>query len=304
MIKSSGVPLNLWKEAVKHATWLKNCTSTRALPGSKTPLEVLTGEKPDLSGVPEFGQKVWVHDAKNYKLEARARVGRWMGYDVESSGSRIYWEEIWSITVERSVAFEKEIKIVVGDGMENEGEEGKDISPSNSPNSQQPSAPTTSTPSSLQPGTTLTMSNLPETVQPPSTSFLGPNFQSDTTSSRAKRVRNPSEKVKMLISGAATYTNRQNASKMPPGVQASAPSTSTSKDNIPPSDDDRTEFAGAAYIRDNLQPDYETAMQGEDKKRWKEATDKEYQTLIENSTWELTERPPKGTNVVDCKWAL
>ncbi|KAE9402403.1 copia protein, partial [Gymnopus androsaceus JB14] len=92
MLHSSGLPRNLWGEALKHAIWLKNRAVTRAL-GNKTPYEVMFGEKPNLSHIREWGAKVWVHDDTNSKLEGRARIGHWLGFDLESSGHRIYWPE-------------------------------------------------------------------------------------------------------------------------------------------------------------------------------------------------------------------
>jgi hypothetical protein len=37
---------NLWGEAVKHAVWLKNRASMRALPDNKTPYEMVYNKKP------------------------------------------------------------------------------------------------------------------------------------------------------------------------------------------------------------------------------------------------------------------
>ncbi|KAE9392141.1 hypothetical protein BT96DRAFT_777758, partial [Gymnopus androsaceus JB14] len=68
----------------------------------KTPYEVMFVEKPNLSQIQEWGAKVWVHDDTNSKLEGRARIGHWsnathsnnwLGFDLESSGHRIYWPE-------------------------------------------------------------------------------------------------------------------------------------------------------------------------------------------------------------------
>ncbi|KAJ3002694.1 hypothetical protein NUW54_g5708 [Trametes sanguinea] len=42
MLITSGMPRYLWGEAVMHATWLKNRTSTKAL-GGRTPYEAVTG---------------------------------------------------------------------------------------------------------------------------------------------------------------------------------------------------------------------------------------------------------------------
>ena len=48
MLHYTQLPKNLWGEAIMFAVWLKNRTSTRAL-----------GNKPDLGGVPEWGQRVY-----------------------------------------------------------------------------------------------------------------------------------------------------------------------------------------------------------------------------------------------------
>jgi hypothetical protein len=105
LLHHSGLPKSLWGEALQHATWLKNRTSTRAL-GATTPFERLHGHKPNLAGVPEWGQRVWVKTFKGSKLDARGMPARWVGYDIESPHAhRIYWPEKHSISVERDVKF-------------------------------------------------------------------------------------------------------------------------------------------------------------------------------------------------------
>jgi hypothetical protein len=123
MLHASGLPKNLWGEAVKHAVWLKNRTSTRALPDNKTPYEMVYNKKPNLANLHEFGTKVWVHDSENSKLEGRSRIGRWLGYDTESSGHRIYWPDRHSIGVERSVKFDEFADLYMPGEGQNEGEE-------------------------------------------------------------------------------------------------------------------------------------------------------------------------------------
>jgi len=46
--------------------------STKAL-DKVTPYEALTGHKPNLAVACKWGQKFWVHDLTNYKLNGRAR---------------------------------------------------------------------------------------------------------------------------------------------------------------------------------------------------------------------------------------
>ena len=83
ILHASGLPKFLWGEAVRHVVWLKNCTSTAAV-AAKTPIEVVTGKKPDLAELPEWGCRVWVHTKMNSKLDARAVEGKWIGYDEQS----------------------------------------------------------------------------------------------------------------------------------------------------------------------------------------------------------------------------
>ena len=59
MLHAGGQPKFLWGEAVHHAVWLKNRTSTKALSGL-TPFEVIYSRKPDLRGLCEWGSCVWV----------------------------------------------------------------------------------------------------------------------------------------------------------------------------------------------------------------------------------------------------
>jgi hypothetical protein len=104
------MPKNLWAEAMKHAVWLKNRTSTRVL-GNVTPYEKLRGEKPNFKDVPEWGQTVWVHAKKRSKLDARGIQGCWVGYDADSTHAhRIYWPEQGKISVERDVKFPARVK--------------------------------------------------------------------------------------------------------------------------------------------------------------------------------------------------
>lgn len=51
-----------WAEAVMYMNNIKNCVSTSSNPEGKSPFEMWTNEKPDLSNFREFGSKVWILD--------------------------------------------------------------------------------------------------------------------------------------------------------------------------------------------------------------------------------------------------
>lgn len=84
LLISSGLPRFLWEEAMKHVEWVKERS---------------------LAGIHEFGAAAYVKDLKAGKLDARALLGRFVGYDSESKGFRIYWPTKRSVTVERNVIF-------------------------------------------------------------------------------------------------------------------------------------------------------------------------------------------------------
>ena len=109
-----------------------NRTPAQALDG-KTPYEMKNKKKPHLAGIQEFGVAAYVRDLKAGKLDARAKAGRFVGYDSESKGYRIYWPGKRSITVERNIVFNQddvhdtsEVTISSGDIL-SEGEKDKVI---------------------------------------------------------------------------------------------------------------------------------------------------------------------------------
>ena len=104
ILHASGLPKFLWGEAVRHVVWLFNRTMTKAVEGM-TPFEAVFGQKPNLKGVREWGEKVYVQIEGGTKLGGRVWEGHWLGMDEESKGTRIYWPDSKSVTVERNIYF-------------------------------------------------------------------------------------------------------------------------------------------------------------------------------------------------------
>src|ERR1700683_4470637 len=111
---------------MEHSVWLRNCTPTRALDG-KTPYEARKGKKPHLAGLQEFGVAAYVKDNNAGKLDSRAHVGRFVGYDTESKGFWIYFPERRTVSIERNVVFNKDDVTVVIPGEQSEREKDKVI---------------------------------------------------------------------------------------------------------------------------------------------------------------------------------
>jgi hypothetical protein len=90
MMEATGLLKNLWIEAVCHNIWIHNCVPMCVLPNSKTPHEMGTGKKPDLSALCPWGCKAWVKKLDTGKLEPRAEEGHFVDLDTELKGYRIY----------------------------------------------------------------------------------------------------------------------------------------------------------------------------------------------------------------------
>ena len=77
MMYQANLPRKLWADAIRYAAWLKNWIPTKVL-GDTTPFEKLYGQKPNLAGLPEWGQCVWVYNPSGSKLDACATPqARW-----------------------------------------------------------------------------------------------------------------------------------------------------------------------------------------------------------------------------------
>ena len=117
---------------MKHSTWLQNRTPACANDG-KSPYQVKTQKKPNLTGIQEFGAAAYVKDLKAGKLDARVKKGHFVGYDSESRGYRIYWPEKRLITVECNVVFNQddvlksEDSTIIYGKAQSEGESNKVI---------------------------------------------------------------------------------------------------------------------------------------------------------------------------------
>ena len=112
MLHTAQLPKSLWGEVLMHTTWLKNRTSTKALVNT-TPFEALTGTKPNLSELHEWGQKVSIHNPANSKLGSQVKDRRWVGFDPESKGLRVYWPDKITISTEQSIKFDTDYLLVL-----------------------------------------------------------------------------------------------------------------------------------------------------------------------------------------------
>lgn len=78
--------------------------------------------KPNLAGIQAFGATIWVKDLEANKLELHAKVRRFVGYDEESKGFRVYYPKKWSVGIKRDVRFNPDEVLILKGNIGSEGE--------------------------------------------------------------------------------------------------------------------------------------------------------------------------------------
>jgi hypothetical protein len=272
LLHASGLPKFLWGEAARHVVWLLNRTTTKAVDGM-TPYEAAFGKKPDLKGVREWGETVYVRIEGGTKLGGRVREGRWLGMDEESKGARIYWPDTKSVTVERNIYFDN-----VSANRFEEEESVKMVK---------------------------TNADLPNVVNPPviNNPIHEPQIPNVTDTSDAetteKRVRKPTKKVNDLLSGKGSWSTVSRPT-LAPGIQQPSADWIASISEC----DDEYAFAAEISKAEALEPrSLSEARKRPDWPLWEKAIEEELATLKAAGTWEVVDAP-EGVNIVGSKWVF
>jgi hypothetical protein len=301
MLVDSGLPKSLWGHAIQYAVWLSNRMPTKALAKhSKTPYEMLYGQKPDLSKAHRWGCEIFVKKLSG-KLEPRAQRARWVGPSTEvDDGHKVYWPCSGRITIERDVHFIEESAI--------EGENGaQSIAVLIQVENQQKNATETikSSPSnvSIQPSghpAPEINQNLPESdlnAQKRSLSFSsddidplealetgGDDPETKETIRKSTRIRKPSAYVRKVEALADP------SHKYPKGFQLH-PKPSSGADAI----------LGHAKAAVSIPANLKDAKASEHWQDWKAGMDKEYTKLTEMQTFLLVPRS-EASDVIPLQW--
>jgi len=271
LLHASGLPKNLWAEAARHVVWLLNRTTTKAVEGM-TPYEAAFGKKPNLKGLREWGETMWVRVEGGNKLGGRVREGKWLGVDEQSKGVRVYWPDTRTITVERNTYYDN------SSASHLEGEHNTVITETNA-NSSAPDV-------------------VPHDIE----------TQTEDNQERGKRIRKPSQRVVDLLEGRGTWSDEPTDSLVPPGVQLMAEGGAYDDELtdwfVVPDHMEGYAFAAVTGDSEALEPrSLAEAKRGGDWPLWEKAIHEELATLKAAGTWELVERP-EGANVVGSKWVF
>jgi hypothetical protein len=109
MIHDQDLPMCLWAEAAMAVVYVQNRLSHSAL-GLKTPKEMYTEKKPEVSHLKIFGCPVFIHipKEKRNKMEPSGKKGIFVGYCEVSKAFRIYIPSHHHIEISRDVTFDED----------------------------------------------------------------------------------------------------------------------------------------------------------------------------------------------------
>jgi len=107
----AGAEEELWAEALASVVHVLNPSPKAGL--DVTPLEALTGRRPNVAGFRVWGSWAWALKPKKQqrKLEPRTDVGRFVGYTVGREAYRILEDEINQVFERRNVLMENPAKV-------------------------------------------------------------------------------------------------------------------------------------------------------------------------------------------------
>lgn len=265
MMHSKKLPIKFWAEAVNTAVHILNCSGPSPVV-NKTPFELFFKKKPPIDHLRVFGSEVFVHvpKEKRRKWNEKAKKGIFIGYCDDTKGYRIWIPEENKIEVSRDIVF-REI---------------------------------------VQSNDQLVSVN---TEHDSANNFVvfGPGiFESNDSDDVRKNPTDP-----QIVGEPTPNDDFHDAFEF---VQSGSDSDDDSTEEV---NDSHHSFVctrkrkfwvesmevGYCFVSEKEPKNYEMALTSDDSIKWKEAMDDEYNSLIENGTWELVDLP-RGRNVIDNKW--
>ena len=283
----AGLSSGFWKLAVETAVHVYNRTPLKRAKW-KTPIELWMKKKPDVSYFRIFGCKafVYVHKDKRSKLEPKAKIMIFVGYEPGSKGYRFWDPSSRTIILSRDVQFDES-----SFPNRNQPAPGPPpVYPSPELELVPPPGSTVYTPPVMNPPPVPDVPDPPENVAtapaapPPSPPPHRPR--------RANAGKNP------LRTKDSVYGDRTPAEVLGDTSKGGAYRERTQTQSL--------EFTISQLLLHAFQDtpqSYTQAVNSPEKDEWMNAMQEEYDGLLERGTWELVDRP-KGRKVIKNRWTF
>ena len=295
MLIHSNLTPDFWAEAVQTAVYVQNRVPTSALGNEITPYECWFGRKPDISNLRVFGCICYYHvpDERRKKLDPKARKAIFLGYPEGVKGYKVMDVESGKFVKTRNIRFhEEEFRMSEKHDSNMKFTEKLVVFPDDSTEENIDAVrDAIAVPPVVEevrdevpPVHTNNVNNdAGTTVNPPHTNPVGAVHET-YEKTFLESVKNIEEK----------------RSRKPPSRLIEESNITELCKNI----EKNMCFSAESLIADIDEPrSLKNALESENAKEWKAAMDKEYQSLLENETWDLVRRP-EGVNVVNNRWVF
>lgn len=303
MLIDSRLSKRFWAEALMTATKVINSVPCKGT-GKISPHEAWSGNKPDLNEFKVFGCKAFAHvpGAKRKKLDDKAQEYVFVGYATEQKGYRLYHHESKKVMISRDVTFietergDKVIDLESNDinrvvvslqevGYDSDFESGEDDT-----------------------GDSSITGSIGETVTGTHPDVNNPNTSVQLGGHTNQPVNDDDDSQDELSGVSLDFESAEEETVFDPDNESTQIDESGNLDEtvIP-----RTKSTRIASLP---KPKYtyiafeesdpitvDEAMSGNSKEFWLKAMKEEMDSLVENKTWELSNKP-NDKKAVKCKW--
>lgn len=270
MIFDAELEKEYWAEAIATAAYVINRSPTQSL-GKKTPYEMWTGRKPNISHMRIFGCEAMVHvpKEKRQKWDPKSRQMLFLGYCDDTKGYRL-WDP-----VSRKMVKSRDVTFLEKHDNKSATFDFTDQSAGNNSENSTPPKHSLSDDSSARDKSSEANNDSVYNLESPETSS-----QYDTDQEELDETYVPYKPVTLSKEECRNITLRPRRNK-------------------PPSDDYHTSYF--CYSSLNDPQSVEEALTSPQGHKWRMAMDEELSALSDNNTWTLVKPPPKK-KIIPCKW--
>jgi len=263
MLYDQDLPMYLWAEAARTTVFVQNRMPHREI-GNKTPNELFTGKKPEVSHLRIFGCPVYVHVPKDNrsKLDPSGKKGVFVGYSDSTKGYRVHFPGLKKIEVSPDVVFDEDVAF----SRSRKRHANEDAV-------EEPVTPRISDAVTKE-------RSISEEYTPEDHDDLEPQRPVDPPKDMITYKRRPAW-VREAVEDAERYRAPEGSSR-----EKKRPKIFSSY------------VALLCGIIDKEPSSFEEAAEN---KVWQDAMNEEYKSIMENVVWDIVPRP-KGKSVVTSKW--
>lgn len=330
MLQHAALPRSYWAEAVAYATYIQNRIAHSRVP-EKTPYELWTGRRPNVSHMRVFGSTVFaqVHKDNRKKFEPKSKEWIFVGFTEGIKGYKLLNRQTRKTTHSRDVVFVEgaEPDHTVGEEASSEWDNEEDDSsedqeeflvgdlqvplPAPQQQGQQQQVPT---PVPMQ-AQAIPQQSAAANLRPIPILRTPAKTPGRAVRNRAlyeSLISHVSFDMDVMHAAEEAESQQQTAQQRRKQKHAHLEPRSSSRVRKPPDywepDDFRhpkshLTYCLAAYLKAFEPQTYEEALACPDAKLWQKAIDSELASLYENKTWSLTSLPAHR-KAVGSKWVF